>query len=99
VHGEEASSWSRRYLQERGAEDIPEVYDAIVQSAIKGDVRAQKLFVESVVGRPEEAVDHQMPELFVRLLETAAHSYRSTEVYEVGPQELPKGDTPEDTLP
>ena len=48
---------TKRLFMARAADDFDSVYESVVTSANKGDVRAQKLFMELYVGRPTEAVD------------------------------------------
>jgi hypothetical protein len=48
---------TKRQFMERAAGDFDSVYESVIKSATKGDVRAQKLFMELYVGRPTEAID------------------------------------------
>jgi len=41
----------------RAQEDFDAVYESLVDSATRGDVRAQKVFMEMFVGRPKEMVE------------------------------------------
>ena len=56
---------------ERAHGDFESVYSAMVESAVKGDVRAQKLFMELYVGRPREATEVVEKEVINRLFELA----------------------------
>jgi hypothetical protein len=53
--GTEFPRRGRGRFNERAAADFDAVYDALVHAATRGDVRAQKLFVETFLGRPREA--------------------------------------------
>ena len=54
---ERGTAETKRLFMARAADDFGSVYESVVTSANKGDVRAQKLFMELYVGRPTEAVD------------------------------------------
>ncbi len=54
---------TKRQFMERAAGDFDAVYESMITSATKGDVRAQKLFMELYVGRPTEATDSMNKEL------------------------------------
>ena len=52
-------------------QNFGEVYGAMIKSAIKGDVRAQKLFMELYVGRPKDAVEGSNERMMEKLLDLA----------------------------
>lgn len=56
---------------ERAHSDFEKVYESMIESATKGDVRAQKLFMELYVGRPREASDAVDKAVVSRLFELA----------------------------
>jgi|TARA_R100000808_G_scaffold644_2_gene3280 hypothetical protein len=56
---------------ERAHSDFEAVYGAMIESAVKGDVRAQKLFMELYVGRPKEVAEVVEKEVVNRLFELA----------------------------
>jgi hypothetical protein len=66
--------WGRRRFNERAAADFDAVYEALVQAATRGDVRAQKLFVETFLGRPREAVVPADDRTLELLLALARHA-------------------------
>jgi hypothetical protein len=77
------SRWGRRRFNERAAEDFDEVYDAVVASAKAGDVRAQKLFVETYLGRPREigAPDEDRAFQLLLTMATQCHAAGVSERY------------------
>lgn len=56
---------------ERAHSDFEKVYESMIESAVKGDVRAQKLFMELYVGRPKEVAEVVEKEVVNRLFELA----------------------------
>jgi len=55
----------------RAVEDFDSVYESMIESANKGDVRAQKLFMEMFVGRPKEATEALQKNMMDKLFEAA----------------------------
>ena len=55
----------------RAIEDFDSVYESMIESANKGDVRAQKLFMEMFVGRPKEATEALQKNMMDKLFEAA----------------------------
>tara|TARA_R110002020_G_scaffold90405_4_gene220110 strand:- start:803 stop:1300 length:498 start_codon:yes stop_codon:yes gene_type:complete len=56
----------------RAAEDFDSVYEALTEAAVtKGDVRAQKVFMEMFIGRPKESTVTVNSKVMDRLLDAA----------------------------
>lgn len=56
----------------RAQEDFDAVYESLIEAAIlKGDVRAQKVFMEMFIGRPKESTVTVNSKLMDRLLDKA----------------------------
>ena len=58
----------------RAVDDFDSVYESMIESANKGDVRAQKLFMEMFVGRPKEATEALQKNMMDKLFEAALAS-------------------------
>ena len=62
---------TKRLFMARAADDFDSVYESVVTSANKGDVRAQKLFMELYVGRPKEVSEGANEKMMDKLLDLA----------------------------
>jgi hypothetical protein len=82
---QELARGGRRRFNERAAADFDAVYDALLEAAKRGDVRAQKLFVETFLGRPREALVANDDRTVELLLALARRTETSTIVLEARP--------------
>ena len=55
----------------RAVDDFDSVYESMIESANKGDVRAQKLFMEMFVGRLKKATEALQKNMMDKLFEAA----------------------------
>tara|TARA_R100000808_G_scaffold13830_1_gene33187 strand:+ start:2922 stop:3416 length:495 start_codon:yes stop_codon:yes gene_type:complete len=56
--GREKKAWVTIF-EDRGANDVDAVYDALIASAVGGDVKAQQYYFDRMFGKPRESRDTQ----------------------------------------